>query len=450
MRLVVLFLTALAGAPFAQTPDEVRALLLNRVDEAKKAVGIAAGVVDAKGRTVIVAGKVGGGDGGAPTGDTVYEIGSITKVFTSLLLADMAEKGEVRLDDPVAKYLPPDVKALAAGDRPITLLDLSMQVSGLPRMPGNFKPADPTNPFADYTADKLFEFLNRHTLARKPGEKYEYSNVGAGLLGFALARRAGMSYEALVRKRILEPLGMTSTSITLSADQRKRLAPGHNPALEPVANWDLDALAGAGALRSTVNDMLKFLAANLELTDTPLKSAMRRLRAQRLPTGTPDLSIAMGWHIFTQYGDLFWHNGGTGGYRSFAGVDPASRRGAVVLCNTSFSVDDIGRHFVQSQYPAPKLSPPTPEITLDAATLDEYVGEYELAPTFHIVFRRDGARLLAQATNQPEFPVFASKKDEVFYRVVEARVSFTRDAAGKVNGVVLHQGGRDLPARKIK
>jgi serine-type D-Ala-D-Ala carboxypeptidase/endopeptidase len=449
MKSFLVVLLFAASLP-AQPVEDLKALLVNRTDEARKAVGIAAGVIDEKGRTVFAAGKIGGGREAAPDGDTVFEIGSVTKVFTSLLLADMVERGEVKLDDPIAKFLPPEVKAPAMGDRQITLLDLSMQVSGLPRMPTNFKPANPKNPYADYSAGKLFEFLNGYKLTRAPGEKYEYSNLAVGLLGTVLARRVGMTYEALLKKRVLEPLGMTSTSVTLSDGQRRRLAPGHGPDLEPAPSWDLDALAGAGGLRSTVNDMLKFLAANLEFTDTPLKAAMRRMRAQKRPAQGPDVSIAMGWHVFTRYGEVYWHNGGTAGYSSQAGFEPRNKRGAVILSNTFNTIDDLGRHFIDPRYAAAKLPAAVPDVKLDAAALDEYAGEYELAPMFSIIVRRDGEKLVARATNQPEVRVFATKKDEFIYRVVDAQISFTRDASGKVTGMVLHQNGRDLPGPKVK
>jgi CubicO group peptidase (beta-lactamase class C family) len=212
----------------------------------------------------------------------------------------------------VAKFLPASVKVPSRNGRQITLLDLSMQVSGLPRLPDNLKPGDPANPYADYDAAKLYEFLARYQLTRDPGEKYEYSNLAVGLLGHALALKAGMSYEDLLRHRIFEPLGMSSTSITLSEAQKKRLAPGHSASLKPVKNWDFAALAGCGAVRSTANDMLKFLAANLELTETPLKPAMRRMRSVSKETGVPDLKIGMAWHIFTKFGtEIWWHNGGT-------------------------------------------------------------------------------------------------------------------------------------------
>jgi serine-type D-Ala-D-Ala carboxypeptidase/endopeptidase len=344
---MLLLIPALAGA---WASDDIRGILVNRVDQ-KKAVGIIVATIDAHGRNTVAYGTVAKDRGDAPDGNTVFEIGSVTKVFTSLLLAAMVESGEVRLDEPVADLLPNTVKVPSHNGRQITLLDLSMQSSGLPRLPTNLRPADFTNPYADYTPAKLYAFLSGYTLTRDPGEKYEYSNLGAGLLGHALALKAGMSYEEALRKRILDPLGMRDTSITLTADQKKRLAPGYNAALNPVSNWTFDGLAGCGALHSTTNDLLTFLAANMELTDTPLKAAMRRMRSIRKPTGMPNLDIAMAWHIFTRFGgEIVWHNGGTFGYRSFIGFDPASKKGVVVLCNTFMDNDDVGLHVLDGRY----------------------------------------------------------------------------------------------------
>jgi CubicO group peptidase (beta-lactamase class C family) len=333
------------------------------------------------------------------------------------------------------------------GPRQITLLDLSMQISGLPRLPTNMKPADPANPYADYTPQKLYEFLSGYTLTRDIGSKYEYSNLAVGLLGHALALKAGMSYEDLLRKRILEPLGMTSTTITLTPALQKRLAPGHNTALEPVKNWDLDALAGAGAIRSTANDMLKFLAANLELTDTPLKAALRRMRSVEKETGVPDLDIAMAWHIWKKYGvTIYWHNGGTAGYRSFAGFDLVKKKGVVVLCNTFHEIDDIGLNWLEPQFLVAKFEAPKirTEITLDPQLLDTYVGEYQLSPTFAIKITREENRLFAQATGQPKFEIYAEKPNEFFLKVVDAQITF--EAAG----LILHQGGMNQKATKVK
>ena len=415
--------------------------MANRV-ESGRAVGMVTGVIDEKGRQVVASGKVSLDGTQQPDGDTVFEIGSVTKVFTSLILADMIEKGEVKPDDPVSKFLPATVKVPSRNGREITLLDLSMQVSGLPRLPDNLKPADPANPYADYDASKLYDFLSRYTLTRDPGEKYEYSNLAVGLLGHALALKAGMSYEELLRRRIFDPLGMSGTSITLSEAQKKRLAPGYDGGLKPVKNWDFAVLAGCGAVRSTVNDMLKFVAANLELTDTPLKFAVRRMRAVTKGIGAPDLEIGMAWHVFTKFDTrIWWHNGGTYGYRSFVGFNPAKKEGVVLLCNTFMDNDDLGKHVLESRYPVTTFHK---EVQVDAAVLEPYVGEYELTPAFKITVTREAARLFAQATGQPRFEIFAQSESEFFLKVVDARITFLK------GGLILHQGGVDQKAKKVK
>ena len=335
---------------FAAVPEDARTALAARVTAGKE-VGVIVATIDAVGRDAAAFGKVAKERPRAPDADTVFEIGSITKVFTSLVLADMIERGEVNADTPVADLLPKTANVPSRDGRQITLLDLSMQMSGLPRVPLNLMPADGANPYADYTPRKLYEFLSGYTLKRDPGEKYEYSNLGAGLLGHALALKAGMSYEQLVRTRILEPLGMKDTGITLTADQKTRLAQGYNMSLNPAKSWDFDALAGCGALRSTANDMLTFLSAAMGLHDTPLRAAFARMLSVRKDTGMPSIQIAMAWHIFTRFGtDIVWHNGGTYGFRSFAGFNPATKTGVVVLCNTFADNDDIGVHVLDTRY----------------------------------------------------------------------------------------------------
>jgi len=346
---VVLSLLFVSHAAFAAviSDDEIHAILADRIDVQHQGVGIAVGVIDPAGRRVVAYGKT-AKDGKAVDAETLFEIGSVTKVFTSLLLADMVQRGEVALTDPVSKYLPPNVKMPERGGKKITLIDLATHTSGLPRLPSNFNPKDPANPYADYTVAQLYEFLATVQLTRDIGSKYEYSNLGGGLLGHALARRAGTDYETLVRTRILEPLAMKNTAITLSKSMKDRLATGHDAALQPVSNWDLPTLAGAGALRSTANDLLTFAGANLGIAKSPLASSMASMLATRRPTGIPGLDIALGWHISTINGhEIVWHNGGTGGYRTWIGFDPKSRTGVVVLSNTSTTagVDDIARTF---------------------------------------------------------------------------------------------------------
>ena len=338
---------AAALALSAQFPSdtEIRTTIQERVDS-KRSSGIVIGVLESDGRTRTYAYNERAH--GEPVFDarTVFEIGSITKVFTASVLADMVATGDVKLDDPVAKFLPATVKVPSKNGRQITLEDLATQSSGLPRMPTNFAPANPANPYADYTADKLFAFLSGYTLPRDIGAQYEYSNVGVGLLGEALARRAGVSYEQLVTTRILKPLGMTSTASTLSADMKARLAPGHSAAGALAPNWDLAALAGAGALRSTVEDMLKFLSANLHPESSALAKHLTLTHAARRDAAA-GMKIGLNWHIrIGRDRQIHWHNGGTAGYRTWAGFDLANRRAAVVLTNSGTGADDIGFHLL--------------------------------------------------------------------------------------------------------
>ena len=257
--------------------EKIREILVRHIDRQKQAVGIVVGVIEPDGRRFVAYGNLANGDPRTLDGDSIFEIGSVTKVFTSLLLADMVNRKEVTLDDPAAKYLPENVRMPERNGKSITLHDLSTHSSGLPRLPGNMELKDLRNPYADYGVDDLYQFLSGCTLPRDPGSELEYSNLGAGLLGHLLAYRAGMNYESLIGSRITEPLGMLDTGIALSSSMRQRMATGHNPTLTPVANWDFPTLAGAGALRSSANDMLTFLEAFLGYKESPLAPAMKSM-----------------------------------------------------------------------------------------------------------------------------------------------------------------------------
>jgi len=436
-------------------PDtEIRKVLAERIDTFHQGVGIVVGVIEPQGRRIVAYGALNQGDARPLNGDTIFEIGSVTKVFTSLLLADMVQRGEVALSDPVAKFLPADVKVPERGGRLITLLDLSTHTSGLPRLPSNLQPKNSANPYADYTVEQLYQFLSTYQLTRDIGSQFEYSNLGGGLLGLALARRAGMDYEALVHSRITGPLGMNSTGITLTPEMKARLAVGHNEKLAATSNWDLPTLAGAGALRSSVNDMLTFLAANLGYVKSPLAPAMASMLAVRRTTGNPSTGeIGLGWLIVKPSSEeIVWHNGGTGGYRSFVGFEPKIGIGVVVLSNTftAAGIDDIGMHLLDSH--APLLPPPKEhkEITVDPKLFDGYVGQYQLAPNFILTITREGDRLFAQATGQPKFQIFPESEHDFFLKVVDAQITFETDSTGRATSLTLHQNGANVPAKRVQ
>jgi serine-type D-Ala-D-Ala carboxypeptidase/endopeptidase len=284
---------ALSASTAAQVPADstILRIITERVDAGRFA-GVAVGVVGKDGARRVV--TYGPNAGVQPfDGNAVFEIGSITKTFTAALLADMVKKGEVSLDDPVAKFLPAGTVIPSKDGKQITLLDLSTQSSGLPRMPSNFAPKDPNNPYADYSVQQMYDYLKSFQLTRGVGEKYEYSNLGVGLLGHALALRLGKSYEDAVTERVLKPLKMNDTRITLTASMQKRLAPGHGADGKVVANWDLPTLAGAGALRSTVNDMLTYIRANADSTSKPLGATLATTHVERHAGGSPNITLGL-------------------------------------------------------------------------------------------------------------------------------------------------------------
>jgi serine-type D-Ala-D-Ala carboxypeptidase/endopeptidase len=428
-------------------------MLIDRTDVQHQSVGIVVGIIGPEGRRLIAYGQFDKGDPRPVNGDTIFEIGSETKVFTALLLADMVQHGEVSLDDPVSKFLPPTVKMPERNGRVITLVDLATHTSGLPGLPSNLSPKDPGNPYADYSVDQLYQFLSGYKLTRDIGSQYEYSNLGGGLLGHVLALRSGMSYEALVRSRICIPLSMNSTGITLTPEMKTRLAAGHNAALEPAENWDLPTLAGAGALRSDANDMLAFIAANLGYRKSPLAPAMAAMLKVRRPTGQPNMDIALGWHIATANGnEIVWHNGGTGGYRSYMGFGPKARVGVVLLSNagTAAGVDDIGRHILDAS--SPLIAPPKEhkQVTVNPKLFDGYVGKYQMAPNFVLTITRDADHLFVQATGQPKFEIYPEGDRDYFLKVVDAQITFITDGQGPATELILHQNGLDQHAKRME
>lgn len=344
---------ALATRLFASDPAGLEDIVRQRTEaavEKGKVRGLAVGVISGDKTVKMFAGQVGIADSGAPDARTVFEIGSVTKAFTGLLLADMVERGEVRLDQPVAELLGKDAVVPMDGDRPIRLVDLATQTSGLPRLPSNMGLlVNPLNPYSKYQVDDLLDFLKEHKLRRAPGKEYEYSNLGSGLLGTALAKSVGKTYEQLIVERIAQPLKMNDTTITLSDDQKARAASGSSVLGVPAMMWDFPALAGCGAIRSTLDDMLLFMRANLAPEQTPLAKPIAlshqprftiRPATKELPES---LEIGLGWHITTHDGTkVIWHNGMTGGFASMLIVVPEKNWGVIVLGNSaSPKIDEL-------------------------------------------------------------------------------------------------------------
>lgn len=456
-------LLAFAATPaFAQTfPSDAQILqmLSTRVDLQKHATGIVVGIAGPKGNRVLAYGTRGLDDRTLVDGNTVYDIGSVTKIFTALLLAGMAQRGEVSLGDPVQLYFDANkVKLPAYGGSVMTLADLATHSSGLPLRPGNLVSKDPHNQYAGYTTEDLYAFLSSYRLKWAPGSRYEYSNVGFGLLGLALSHRGKLDFPDLLRTRVTQPLGMKDTSILPSADMQRREALPYDYQLKPAVHSEMTGgLAGAGALRSTANDLLKLLDAFLGIRKSALAPAMQAMTALRRAGGMhPATAIALGWNIYDDGArEIVWKNGSVNGYRSFLGYDAKAQLGIVALANaqTGEGVDDIGMHLLDPSRPVDMhMPPPHREIALASAILEQYVGAYRFSPTDLLVVTREGGGLVASDSNfgtEDKIGIFPESPREFFFRVFDAEVTFDAVTNGHATRAVWHQAGADQTGARV-
>lgn len=337
-----------AGAELTPVHETVRKL-------AGRHPGVVAGAVTGAGGTVAGAGRTRLPDGPQPDGSTLFEIGSITKVFTALLLADAVTRGELTLDTPVRELLPAGVRAPARDGTQITVEHLATHTSGLPRSPLGLRHelrsalGSRADPYAHLTRDGLYEVLGRTRLRRTPGTgKPSYSNFGAALLGHALVAALDRGdYGPLVEERICGPLGLVDTVVPPDPARAPRIAAGHAFRGREVPHWELPGMAGAGALLSTADDLLAFLRAQLWPHETSLGEAIALTQHERY--GGRRTAIGLGWlHMSMRAGTMLWHNGGTGGFRSFAGFVPEAGAAVVVLVNNHRSPDLAGTRLLDA------------------------------------------------------------------------------------------------------
>jgi serine-type D-Ala-D-Ala carboxypeptidase/endopeptidase len=434
-----------ATTNFSRLPDlvEVKALLVQLVDVEKRAPGIVVGMIagDSQERWVVGYGRLSDTDERVPDGDTVFEIASVTKVFTGILLAQAVVNGEVKLDDPISMYLPEGVTAPEYQGRSITLLDLATHTAGFPRWPTNNGPVVGKNPLADYTVDQMYDFLSGYRLARAPGSTYEYSNYGFGLLGNLLVQRADKAdYEALLEDRITKPLGMESTRIELIPEMSSRLATPHSYYSVVSSNWDAPILAGAGSIRSTANDMLTFLAANMGMTDTALQPALQLASTPQRP-GEMLAFIGLGWNLPRSGNGFHYHGGVNPGYTSFLAWDSERKIGVVVLMN----VYDGPRK--NMGFPLLRGFPLT-SVSVDPNVLAAYVGRYQ-SDDFNMTIRLDGAHIYLGVPGSGEAELIAISESQFYLEEPHAEITFYRNDRGEVDRIVGVVLGETLEATRI-
>jgi CubicO group peptidase (beta-lactamase class C family) len=444
--IAALLLAAAAALMAAENPPPALADVVQKTAAKLPAGGIVAAEIDHGSVRFVSAGDF-APHAGVPPEKVLFEIGSITKVFTGLLLAETVNEGKARLDDPIAKYLPADLK-LAPAVAAITLEQLATHTSGLPRLPDNMKPADPLDPYAEYGAAEMYAFLASYAPAKPVPQPAHYSNLGMGLLGNILERIHGQSYAELVAERITGPLGLTDTVIELDPGQQARFAVPHagSTAVKP---WRIPGLAGAGALRSTAADLARFAQALMSPGDSPLHAAWALARQPRADMGGEKIGLAV--MIGKRNGALtYWHGGGTGGFRSYLEFSPDTQRGLVVFFNDDArEAETIAAALVRP--PAGTASPgERPEIALPPEQTADYVGVYALdARGRFTVMPGEAGRLQIRLTGQAFAPVFFAGHDRFFARIVSAEFQFNRDADGRVVALTLFQNGRELAAKRV-
>jgi CubicO group peptidase (beta-lactamase class C family) len=367
---------------------------------------------------------------------TLFEIGSITKVFTALLAAEAVGEGVLAWDDPVGTPFEAS---------PITYAQLATHTSGLPRLPRDFGDVGATDPYAHIGREQLVESFSRELKrAKRKSGKWEYSNIGAAVLGEAVGATLGKGYAVELRARVLAPIGMEATWLSglEPAGDQDRLAPGHAGG-ESASAWHFQSYAPAGALVSSAWEMGKFIRLMLGDEERGLPSAWAETMTQQAEM-SGGAGMGYGWLISPmKSGPVYWHNGGTGGYRSFVGVQPATHRGIVILGASENPVEGIGLGWLQGLL--------TGVMDVGAATgafpgLEDYVGDYPLAPNFVIKITIEDGKLHAQATRQPRLGLTATGPDAFKFDVVTAALSFERDESGEVVALVLHQNGADQRA----
>lgn len=389
---------------------------------------------------------------------TLYEIGSISKVFTGLLLADAVVRGEIDLNSEADVANSAGIRLPSHNGRAIRWIDLSTHRAGLPRLPANFSPSDAADPYRDYDAKKAAAFLNQYELPREPGKSQEYSNLGGSVLGYLVAEKEGKSYQQLLRERIAEPLKMTDCTVTLSGDQTKRLAAPHDQVGSATPPWAFADLPGGGGIRATMRDMMRFAKAQLIPPTGPLGEAIELAWKEQSKADASGPAMGLGWMIAGD-GQTRWHNGRTGGSASAIFINRELKCAVIVLCNTSIAneADKLAMQLVlkaagKEVTPEPSEAPEddSDDLANDAEHLRRLVGRYQLAPDFIFDVRDQEGRLMVGITNQPTNEVYPDSPTRWSYRGIEAAIEFKLPKKGRARSLVLHQNGVQQTARRIE
>jgi serine-type D-Ala-D-Ala carboxypeptidase/endopeptidase len=377
----------------------------------------------------------------APDGNTLFELGPVTQVYTSLLLADAVQRREVELDTPIAELLPPGVTVPIRDKVAITLKHLALHASGLPRVPpGVAESSTATDPFAKYNEDAMYRDLIGSELETTPGTRVAYSSFGSGLLGFVLGRKLGGGYAKVLADRVLRPLALKDTFVAVPEAAKARRATGTTDDLAPAPPWTFDALAGAGGLVSSAADLLRLVDAEIEAAaggTLPLRRAMKLTQESQLDRVGDNYGL--GWMI--ESSGRCWHNGGTGGFRAFVGFDPKTKRGVVVLAATATSLVD---RLADAMFKILDGTPPPPRKLAGAAALPPLAGTYNLGGV-KLKVVADGKRLYLEGPGEPRHRMAPLSEHEFWIEALQSVAAFEK-SGDTITRVVFSVGGKAMAA----
>ncbi|MFK8052572.1 MAG: serine hydrolase [Woeseiaceae bacterium] len=431
----VAFLLLALGAAMTTHADDLEtsmATWLEQQDIETANLAIATLVIDGDLATHATAGSI-SPDGLAPTQETQFQIGSISKVFTNLLLAEMVAADKVSYTTTIGELLGDDFKPVNSALTDISLEALATHTSGLPRMPGNFSPADPSDPYQDYTAANLMDGLKRTRAEQRLQSNYAYSNLGVGLLGYLLGEVHGGGYEEAVTEHVIKPLGLQQTGLFDTDNQAQGFRAG-----DVVPAWRMNSLSGAGALWGSTKDFEQLAKVMLGQRDAKLQQDSAR--GQEIFASSSDgFDVTRIWHVaYADGGPIFWHNGGTGGFWSFFGFRPDTAQAVAIFVAGDSNPTNDGLALLGAD------EPKAAAMLIDTKLL----GQYQLTPSFGIgVFIQDD-QLFAQATGQPPFSLANAGNDWYALHEVDASVHFVREGL-EVVGLELVQGGRIQSAERV-
>lgn len=407
--------------------------------DAELATSIVVGIND-RGRLEIYGfGK--GPDGKPPTGRTLYELGSVTKVYTALLLADAVQRREVALDTPASELLPPGVTMPVREQGVITLQHLVNHSSGLPPIPPSIAARPkPDDPFAGYDENLLYADLVQTQLLSTPGERILMSEYGSGVLGTLLARKLGTRFEQAVETRIAKPLGLRDTFFDVPAGAASRRVQGTNPDLAAVKPWSWGALAAASGLVSSARDQLTFLEAQMEAaagSKLAPRPAMRLTQETQLTGAGPNIGLA--WQIDAD--GRYWHNGTTNGFHSFLGFDLKERRGVVILASTAVPLIDQVSTRIYRILAGEEVKPP---VMPTAEQLQRYVGTYDFGGQ-ELKMIAKGRRLYVEGPGEPRIRMLPISDHEFWIHSLQAVVVF-QEQDGTIARAVFIVGDQQMAA----